>query len=77
MKEPNAYVFSPETNHFKKLRREVITLLAVFTYFRPGPITGTNSTLLSITLSTMGPIGANAISDLLSQIVHKLSSQDK
>ena len=25
MKEPNAYVFSPETNHFKKLRREVIT----------------------------------------------------
>ena len=24
MKEPNAYVFSPETNHFKKLRREVI-----------------------------------------------------
>jgi integrase len=25
MKEPNAYVFTPETNHFKKLRREVIT----------------------------------------------------
>ena len=25
MKEPNAYVFSPEINHFKKLRREVIT----------------------------------------------------
>ena len=25
MKEPNVYVFSPETNHFKKLRREVIT----------------------------------------------------
>ena len=25
MKEPNAYVFSSETNHFKKLRREVIT----------------------------------------------------
>ena len=25
IKEPNAYVFSPETNHFKKLRREVIT----------------------------------------------------
>jgi site-specific recombinase XerD len=25
MKEPNAYVFSTETNHFKKLRREVIT----------------------------------------------------
>lgn len=25
MKEPNAYVFSPETNHLKKLRREVIT----------------------------------------------------
>ena len=25
MKEPNAYLFSPETNHFKKLRREVIT----------------------------------------------------
>jgi integrase len=25
MKEPNAYVFSPETNNFKKLRREVIT----------------------------------------------------
>jgi len=25
MKEPNAYVFSPETNHFKKLRREVVT----------------------------------------------------
>ena len=25
MKEPDAYVFSPETNHFKKLRREVIT----------------------------------------------------
>lgn len=25
MKEPNAYVFSPETNYFKKLRREVIT----------------------------------------------------
>ena len=25
MKEPNAYVFPPETNHFKKLRREVIT----------------------------------------------------
>lgn len=25
MKEPNAYIFSPETNHFKKLRREVIT----------------------------------------------------
>ena len=26
IKEPNAYVFSPETNHFKKLRREVITI---------------------------------------------------
>ena len=26
MKEPNAYVFSPETNHFKKLRCEVITI---------------------------------------------------
>ena len=26
MKEPNAYVFSPEINHFKKLRREVITI---------------------------------------------------
>ncbi len=26
MKEPNAYVFTPETNHFKKLRREVITI---------------------------------------------------
>lgn len=26
MKEPNAYVFSPETNHLKKLRREVITI---------------------------------------------------
>jgi site-specific recombinase XerD len=25
MKEPNAYVFTSETNHFKKLRREVIT----------------------------------------------------
>ena len=25
MKEPNAYVFSPETNHLKKLWREVIT----------------------------------------------------
>jgi integrase len=25
MKEQNAYVFTPETNHFKKLRREVIT----------------------------------------------------
>ena len=25
MKEPNAYVFTPENNHFKKLRREVIT----------------------------------------------------
>ena len=25
IKEPNAYVFTPETNHFKKLRREVIT----------------------------------------------------
>ena len=25
IKEPNAYVFSPETKHFKKLRREVIT----------------------------------------------------
>ena len=25
MKEPNTYVFSPETNHLKKLRREVIT----------------------------------------------------
>ncbi len=25
MKEPNAHVFTPETNHFKKLRREVIT----------------------------------------------------
>jgi len=25
IKEPNAYVFSPEINHFKKLRREVIT----------------------------------------------------
>jgi integrase len=25
MKEPNACVFTPETNHFKKLRREVIT----------------------------------------------------
>ncbi len=25
MKEPNASVFSPEINHFKKLRREVIT----------------------------------------------------
>lgn len=25
MKEPSAYVFSPETNHFRKLRREVIT----------------------------------------------------
>ena len=25
MKEPNAYVFSTEINHFKKLRREVIT----------------------------------------------------
>jgi len=25
MKEPNAYVFSPATNHFKKVRREVIT----------------------------------------------------
>ena len=25
MKEPNAYVCTPETNHFKKLRREVIT----------------------------------------------------
>nr|YP_009029090.1 hypothetical protein [Cylindrotheca closterium]YP_009029149.1 hypothetical protein [Cylindrotheca closterium]AGH28625.1 hypothetical protein [Cylindrotheca closterium]AGH28680.1 hypothetical protein [Cylindrotheca closterium] len=25
MKEPNVYVFSPKTNHFKKLRREVIT----------------------------------------------------
>jgi integrase len=25
MKEPDAYVFTPETNHFKKLRREVIT----------------------------------------------------
>lgn len=25
MREPNAYVFTPETNHFKKLRREVIT----------------------------------------------------
>ena len=25
MKEPNAYVFTPETNHFKKLRHEVIT----------------------------------------------------
>ena len=26
IKEPNAYVFSPEINHFKKLRREVITI---------------------------------------------------
>ena len=25
MNEPSAYVFSPETNHFRKLRREVIT----------------------------------------------------
>ena len=25
MKEPDSYVFSPEINHFKKLRREVIT----------------------------------------------------
>lgn len=25
MKEPDAYVFTPETNHFKKMRREVIT----------------------------------------------------
>ena len=25
MKEPNVYVFSPETNHFKNLRREIIT----------------------------------------------------
>jgi site-specific recombinase XerD len=25
MKEPNAYVFTPEANHFKKLRREIIT----------------------------------------------------
>jgi hypothetical protein len=25
MKEPNACVFSPETNHFKKFRRKVIT----------------------------------------------------
>jgi site-specific recombinase XerD len=26
MKEPNAYVFSPEINHFKKLHPEVITI---------------------------------------------------
>jgi hypothetical protein len=42
-----------------------VTFWAVLTYLIPGPITGTISTLLSITFSTTGLIGIKDIIYLL------------